>query len=206
MIFNEFVHFLHDRRLRIKIVTMSEQTLKNSILKRFFLHLHTVNVHRFNVMCNCFACGIYWQGLTHDLSKYSPSEFFESVKYFQGFRSPYMYEKEHFGYAPGWLHHKGRNKHHWEYWYDQIDGKWQPLKMPFRYIVEMVCDRVAACKVYQKENYTQESALNYYKIRNDQYFMHPETAKQLEKILQAIAIKGERIVFKELKAVIRSTK
>ncbi len=117
-----------------------------------------------------------------------------------------MYEKEHFGYAPGWLHHKGRNKHHWEYWYDQIDGKWQPLKMPFRYIVEMVCDRVAACKVYQKENYTQESALNYYKIRNDQYFMHPETAKQLEKILQAIAIKGERIVFKELKAVIRSTK
>jgi len=109
---------------------MQKNTIDEPYLKRLSAHLRTINEHRYQVMKNCFACGLYRQGLTHDLSKYSFSEFHESVKYFQGTRSPYAYEKEHFGFAAGWLHHKGRNKHHWEYWYDIINGKWQPLEMP----------------------------------------------------------------------------
>ncbi len=167
--------------------------------KRLFLHLHTVDTHRYEVMKNCFACGIPLAGIRHDLSKYSPAEFNVSVRYFQGTRSPYMYEKEHFGYSEGWLHHKGRNRHHWEYWYDMIDGKWVPLEMPFDCLVEMVCDRVAACKVYQKEKYTNASALEYYLSRNDRFYMHEKTAAALEAILRDIAKRGEKAVFADLK-------
>ena len=172
-------------------------------IKRFFLHLHTVNTHRWEVMKNCFKCGLYSQGLRHDLSKYSPSEFLVSVRYFQGNRSPYMYEKEKYGCSFGWLHHKGRNRHHWEYWYDMVSGKWTPLEMPYHYLVEMVCDRVAACRIYQKDAYTKESALNYYLSRNDRFIMHENTARMLEEILREIAQNGEDAVFAKLKKEIK---
>ncbi len=172
---------------------------KKSLLKKTMLHLHTVNTHRYEVMKNCFKCGLYRQGLAHDLSKYSPAELFVSIRYFQGDRSPYMYEKEKFGYSEGWLHHKGRNRHHWEYYQDMINGKWQAVEMPFPYLVEMVCDRVAACKVYQKDHYTKRSALEYYLTRNDRFYMHEKTAARLESILRDIAERGEEAVFADLK-------
>ncbi|MBQ7993122.1 MAG: catalase [Solobacterium sp.] len=178
---------------------MDNDTTKLPYFKRLKKHLDTVNTHRFEVMKNCFKCGLYRQGLTHDLSKYSRPEFHVSVKYFQGNRSPYMYEKEHFGFSEGWLHHKGRNRHHWEYWYDMIDGKWVPLEMPFPFLVEMICDRVAACRVYQKEKYTKASALEYYLSRNDRFYMHENTARDLEAVLRDIAERGEEAVFADLK-------
>lgn len=189
-----------------KIDDMNSNTVKQPYILKLIKHLHTIDHHRFEVMKNCFRCGLYKQGLLHDLSKYSYSEFHESVKYFQGNRSPYMYEKEQFGYANGWMHHKGRNKHHWEYWYDMIDGKWQPLEMPFNYFVEMVCDRVAACKIYQKDKYTKESALNYYLAKSDGLYMHPKTNAMLKEVLTEISIKGEDIVFIELKQKIKQWK
>lgn len=178
---------------------MSGNQQKMSYPERFWKHLGTVNQHRYEVLKNCFACGLYQQGLTHDLSKYSPSEFWVSVRYFQGWRSPYVYEKELFGYSAGWLHHKGRNRHHWEYWYDMINGEWIPIRMPQKYVIEMVCDRVAACRIYQKEKYTQESALNYYLQKNDKKYMHPETASLLEMILREIAERGENAVFSDIR-------
>lgn len=189
-----------------KIHEMEENRKQISGISKFFKHLHTIDHHRYVVMRNCFRCGLYRQGLHHDLSKYSPKEFWESVKYFQGDRSPYIYEKEHFGYAPGWLHHKGINKHHWEYWYDMINGKWTPLEMPFNYFVEMVCDRVGACRIYQKEHYTKESALQYYLSRGDRWAMHPETAKKLEDVLRDIADRGEEAVFADLKVQVKQWK
>lgn len=198
-----WLYFLRVDKQRTKIIHMEE---KHSLIYRFIFHLHTINAHRREVRKNCFKCGLYWQGLTHDLSKYSPSEFFESVRYFQGNRSPYMYEKEHFGFAGGWLHHKGRNRHHWEYWYDMKDGVWQPLQMPFNYFVEMVCDRVAACRIYQKDRYTKESALKYYLTRNDSKYMHPDDAEKLKKVLTDISIYGEDRVFADLKQQVRQWK
>ena len=150
-------------------------------------------------MKNCFACGLYLQGLTHDLSKYSPAEFFVSVKYYQGFRSPYMKEKSVKGYSFGWLHHKGRNKHHWEYWYDTINGVWGPQPMPYRYLLESICDRVAACHVYEKDAYTPSSALNYFITKHDGDNMHPDTAKKIEAMLREIAEQGEEAAFADFK-------
>ena len=103
---------------------MSQPLPENSqpgFLKRLFGHLKTVHLHRSLVRKHCFACGLYRQGILHDLSKYSPGELIPSIRYYQGWRSPYPYEKELKGYSLGWLHHKGRNLHHWEYWYDTME-------------------------------------------------------------------------------------
>ena len=121
------------------------------------------------------------------------------MRFFQGSRSPYTAEKEKYGYSLGWLHHKGRNRHHWEYWYDMLDGRWQPIEMPLPFVIEMVCDRVAACRVYEKENYTKESALKYFDAKKDSAFMHPDTAALLRSILVQIAEEGEEKTFASLK-------
>ena len=121
-------------------------------------HLRTVNRHRHLVRKYCFRLGLYWQGLTHDLSKYSPTEFWRSAKYYQGYRSPNDQERLVNGVSLSWLHHKGRNRHHFEYWIDYCRGEdGTPFiggcKMPVKYVAEMFCDRIAACRVYQKEKY-----------------------------------------------------
>lgn len=169
---------------------------KKGFLARLLGHLCTVHEHRSLVRRNCFACGLYWQGLTHDLSKYSPSEFWPSVRYYQGYRSPYTLQKEMQGYAPGWLHHKGRNRHHWEYWYDTLDGHWQPIRMPDRFLAEMVCDRVAASRTYLRERYTSSSPLQYFESRAESGYMNPATRDSLHHILAMISDQGEQETFR----------
>lgn len=75
-------------------------------------HFKTITHHRHLVQQYCFRLGLYYQGLTHDLSKYSPSEFWRGVKYYQGYRSPNDAERRENGVSLAWLHHKGRNRHH----------------------------------------------------------------------------------------------
>ena len=131
-------------------------------MNKALAHLHTINKHKLKVTWLCFRCHLYKQGLLHDLSKYSYIELKTGFHYYQGFRSPIDAEKEEKGYSLGWLHHKGRNKHHWEYWLDfGVDGIYA-CKMPTNYVIEMFCDRVAASMIYQKEKYTDSSALEYY--------------------------------------------
>lgn len=135
-------------------------------LKRYFGHLHTVNTHRRKVRHLCFKCGLYWQGLTHDLSKYSPDEFFESVKYYAGgVHSPISDCKKAEGYSKAWLHHKGRNKHHFEYWTDPTAPVPYPL-IPFKYLAESICDNLAAGLTYQGKNWTKEYQLEYFKNKD----------------------------------------
>ncbi len=161
-------------------------------------HFKTITTHKILVMKGCFAVGLYWQGLTHDLSKYSPTEFLVGAKYFQGDRSPNNAEREDIGYSSSWLHHKGRNKHHYEYWLDYSATAGvinSPVRMPKRYLVEMVMDRIAASKNYLKDQYTDESPLLYYRRGKEHSIMHPETAKELEKLLVMLAEKGEAFTF-----------
>ena len=130
-------------------------------------HFKTITKHRMLVCRHCFQIGLYRQGLTHDLSKYSPEEFFTGVRYYQGTRSPNAAEREDLGYSKAWLHHKGRNKHHYEYWIDISVRKEEGLvgnKMPLRYVAEMICDRIAACEVYKGKAYTSAAPLEYYEI------------------------------------------
>ncbi len=171
-------------------------------------HFKTVTEHRLEVMKNCFAVGLYYQGLTHDLSKYSPTEFIEGCRYYQGYRSPNNAEREAKGYSESWLHHKGRNKHHYEYWVDYcsevIDkdnkrGGMVPVKMPKKYLVEMLMDRIAASKIYNKGKYTAEFPLNYFESTMDLIMMHPETKRELHALLKIYAKYGEKRTFKFIK-------
>lgn len=161
-------------------------------------HLKVICHHRHLVIKHARKAGIFWQGLGHDLSKFSPAEFFVGAKYFLGNRSPNERERELFGYSAAWLHHKGRNKHHFEYWNDvnPATKRYEPVKMPTRYLIEMFCDRVAASKTYQGEAYTDEHPINYFLRGNARLSMHPETAETLEMLLRMLAEKGEDETFK----------
>ena len=154
-----------------------------SFMKRFIGHFSTINKHKFLVTKMCFKVGLYKQGIIHDLSKYSPIEFFAGVKYWQGNRSPIDKEKEVVGYSLGWLHHKGHNRHHWEYWMDIRKGKVIFYAAPKNIVKEMVCDRIAACMTYQKENYTDASALNYLNNSMAIKIINPDTVILLQKYL-----------------------
>ena len=128
-------------------------------------HFKTITEHKRLVMEGCFKVGLFKQGLLHDLSKYSPEEFWTGVRFYQGTRSPNAAEREKYGFSKAWLHHKGRNKHHFEYWIDFSIDKSKGLvghKMPVRYVAEMMMDRIAACKVYKGKEYTDSSPLEYY--------------------------------------------
>ena len=178
-------------------------TLKK-LLHNFNGHLHTVNAHRRLVRKYCFKLGIYRQGLMHDLSKYSPSEFIPGVKYYQdGHRSPNNAQREDEGVSKAWLHHKGRNKHYFEYWIDyDVDGSRTVLagmKMPVKYVAEMFCDRIAASRIYNKEKYKDSDPLDYYIKGLGHYIMHPETDALLHKLLQMLADKGEEYTFEYIK-------
>ena len=155
---------------------------KNSKMK-WLKHFNTINNHKYWVMHYCFKAGLYKQGILHDLSKYNPAEFLVGAKYFLGNDSPNNAERRDIGYSSSWLHHKGRNKHHWEYWVDFTRSGLKPAKMPNRYILEMFCDRVAASMIYQGKNYHDHHPLEYYNGGKHSYIMHPHTRSLLEKLL-----------------------
>ena len=169
-------------------------------------HFCTITRHRNLVRKHCFQIGLYWQGLTHDLSNYSPEEFWTGVRYYQGNRSPNAAERETVGYSRAWLHHKGRNKHHYEYWIDISNHKEEGLvgnKMPLRYVAEMVCDRIAACEVYKGKAYTSAAPLEYYEYTKNYITIHPQTRALLEKLLHMLKDQGEETAFAYLRKLLK---
>ncbi|MFQ9922634.1 MAG: DUF5662 family protein [Beduini sp.] len=161
------------------------------MLNNFLGHFKTITIHKFKVMALCFRCGLYKQGLLHDLSKYSLTEFIPGVRFYQGYRSPISREKEVIGYSRGWLHHKGRNKHHFEYWIDSIQGEFQGVEMEIPYVIEMFCDRVVASQVYAKENYHDGYPLEYFlNNKAGYYLMHPNTMQLIESLFVRLKEKG----------------
>jgi hypothetical protein len=176
-------------------------------VQKFFGHLKTVTKHRRMVRKLCFKCGLYWQGLTHDLSKYSPTEFWNGVKFYTGTKSPHLGEREKYGYSKAWLHHKGRNKHHAEYWQDiQSNGKTEPILMPLEYFAEMLCDRVAASMIYLGYSYTDSAPLEYYDSHKDENQFNAETRNKLVYYLVMNKIYGIDYTCKHLKRALKGSK
>ena len=159
----------------------------------FWRHLKTVQCHRRLVRQHCFRLGLYWQGLTHDLSKFSPVEFWAGVKYFQGDRSPNDAQRRDKGYSASWMHHKGRNRHHFEYWTDYgVSGEGIiGVEMPKKYVAEMVIDRISASKNYLKDQYNDGSALAYYLNGKHMMLIDDETDYLSRYLLTMLDMKGE---------------
>ncbi len=165
-------------------------------------HLKTISTHKALVGKYCFKVGLYRQGLLHDLSKYTPKEFLVGARYFQGDRSPNEIERLETGVSGAWLHHKGRNKHHLEYWIDydpRQQGQMAGMRMPVNYVVEMFCDRIAASRVYQKEKYTDAHPYEYYARSASRYLIHPDTAALLERLLLMLRDEGEERTFRYIR-------
>ena len=174
-------------------------------------HFRTITEHRHLVCKYCFHVGLYWQGLTHDLSKYSPTEFLPGAKYYQGFRSPNDAERKETGISKAWLHHKGRNKHHLEYWTDYRifpDGevRYEGNPMPMRYIAESFCDRIAASRIYMKEKYTDAAPYEYFVRSKDRVLIDEGTARELERMLFVLKKEGEERAFRYVRKRLRESK
>ena len=170
-------------------------------------HVKTITEHKLLVMKHCFRIGLYRQGLMHDLSKYMPIEFLMGCRYYaDGKASPNNNERLDRGYSAAWLHHKGRNRHHFEYWmdYHPVEKKVLPVKMPLRYVVEMFCDRVAASKIYRGSEYTDRDPLEYFAHAKSMRMIHPETSDFLEHLLVMLAREGEERTFSYIRMYLKS--
>ena len=173
-----------------------------------FKHFKTITRHRHMVIRHCAKCGILFQGLFHDLSKYSPSEFIVGARFYLGKKSPNEAERQENGYSLAWMHHKGRNKHHFEYWtdYSPITKKIEPVEMPLNYVVEMFCDRVAASKIYNLNSYNDNMPIEYFLKAKGRRIIHEKTSELLESWLLMLQEKGERETFNYIKGLLKSSK
>ena len=171
-------------------------------LRKLIGHLNTVNTHKFIVFKLSIRAGIPFRGLIHDLSKYHPIEFFEGVKYFDGKISPIKVCKKKEGYSKAWLHHKGRNKHHFEYWYDFNTPDKAPI-IPYKYVAEMICDNLAASLTYNKKNWSAEDQLNYFLNRTDLEYLNEKVKNILIEVYEDIVKDGinKTITSKNLKRI-----
>lgn len=171
-------------------------------------HFKTITKHRHAVIRHCAKAGILWQGLFHDMSKYSPTEFMPGARFYVGTRSPNELEREANGYSLAWIHHKGRNKHHFEHWtdYDPKTKLMEPVKMPLRYVAELICDRIAASKIYQGKNYTDKHPLEYFMRGKPTRVIHKETSDLIEKLLILLSEHGEEVTFTCIREMLKENK
>lgn len=178
-----------------------------NIATKCIRHFNTITRHRWEVMKACFRCGLYWQGIVHDLSKYSLAEFVPSAKYFQGTSSPIDAEKAEKGYSYAWLHHRGRNPHHWEYWIDNLSKGGEPTIIPYKYCMEMICDWIGAGKVYGKEKWTIEEPHEFFvkKLNNSEIRLHPKMMFFFKVVLEHFGKDGYRALNKDATKIFYDT-
>ncbi len=173
-----------------------------------FKHLHTILRHRRLVRYHARRVGIRWQGWKHDLSKFSPTEFWAGAKYYEGTHSPNEGEREDLGYSVAWMHHKGRNRHHYEWWVDidPVTHEYRAAEMPVNYLAEMFCDRLAASKVYHGKAYSDRDPLEYFEKKRAKNNMHPANVAMLRVWLTTLAEEGERAAHRVVKAAVKQAR
>lgn len=158
-------------------------------IKNAWKHFCLITHHKWIVFKLCCKVGAPWRGIMHDMSKYTPAEFIEGMKYYVGTHSPITEAKRAKGYSKAWLHHKGRNKHHSEYWYDRSAPDKTPL-IPYKYAVEMLCDKMAAGIVYKGKNWTKEYELSYWEREKGKVKINEKTSQFITAILEQVAKEG----------------
>ena len=157
-------------------------------LQRFFGHLKTILIHKYWVLYYCFHAGLFWQGLLHDLSKFSPIEFIEGVKwYLDGTESPIDRCRRSDYYSKAWLHHKGRNKHHYQYWYNGFARDEEPIMMPYKYAAEMLCDMLGAARTYMKGDFSFAKEVEWWEEKNKVDIpMHTQTWLFIDTVIRKL--------------------
>lgn len=157
------------------------------LLKNCFGHTKTILLHKYYVAKYCFKIGLYWQGIVHDMSKFSPTEFLESIHYYTGTSSPINGCKKDKGYSMAWFHHRGRNCHHYEMWIDDFDHGGRAIPMPEKYIKEMICDYTAAAMTYLKSEFSWTAEYEWWVGKKQCAKMHDKTIEVLDRFFVAMA-------------------
>ena len=152
-------------------------------------HLRNILVHKYWVFKYGGLFGVsLWRRLMHDMSKFSPTEFFESVKYYQGTSSPIPVCKKENGHSKAWQHHKGRNTHHYEYWTDNYDSGTTLIPMPFDCVMEMLSDWFAAGRTYQGKKFTFQGQYSWWEWKKStKPAIHPTTVDLIDQCMGLIA-------------------
>ncbi len=165
-------------------------------MNKYFKYLQYLIKHKYYVGVECFKRGLYWQGLAHDLSKFSPDEFIPYANYFYGngdnllkfrdktgYYKPYDTGDKKFDFA--WFLHQKRNKHHWQFWVlPTDDATLKVLEIPLRYKTEMVCDWIGASKAqgfFSPWETPMLETQKWYKANKDKMQFAPETRKWIER-------------------------
>ena len=166
-------------------------------MKNALKHLKLITRHKLLVFYYCIKAGIPWRGFMHDWSKYSPTEFLESIKYYTGHSSPIDEAKKDKGYSEAWQHHKGLNPHHYEYWVDNLDKGGIPLLIPYKYVMEMCCDIIAANKIYGGKEWTSQMLLDYWNKQKDTRKLHPAIRDFQTELFESFAKEGLKVLKKK---------
>ncbi len=161
-------------------------------MNNFFRHIHLVTKHRHRVFRLCCKCGLFWRGLTHDLSKFSWVELSESVKYYTGHRSPIDECIEKNGFSQALIHHTNKNKHHIEYWYNRQHPV--QMNMPYQYAVECVCDKISATMCYKGKEYKPEDVLDHWLRKGSQANTNDRMKAFFTKVFTDLINLGEKQV------------
>ena len=162
-------------------------------ISKCFKHLKLILKHKYFVFIVSCQIGIPIRGIFHDMSKFSPSEFFTSAKYYNGSKSPIDIEKEIHGFSYAWLHHRGHNKHHWEYWIDNLSHGGDALKIPYKYVLEMLCDWIGSGKAYNGKDWTIQVPFKFFinKYNKGDIKIHLETYKFIFNVLYEYSKTGK---------------
>jgi hypothetical protein len=156
-----------------------------------FRHFVTISKHRHQVLRNAWHMGVFFHALPHDLSKFSPVEFFTSAKYYAGNFSPVYKERLHNGYFSSVCqHHTRRNPHHWEYWTDYFNGRILMKRMPYKWACEYVCDMLSASKVYDPKHFDPKTTLAYFRNKSPHYYLNSATKEFVDWCLLTYATVG----------------
>ncbi len=175
------------------------------MIKNLIKHTILVTKHRWVVFKLCCKVGEPWRGFVHDLSKFSPTEFWESVKYYQGNKSPIPVARREKGFSDAWLHHKGRNKHHLEYWVDPRAKEYAAV-VPYKYVAEMACDKMAASIIYNGKNWTQSDEYNYWLKEKEKTILNPKVERFFDELFKQVKENGlkETYTRKNLKKIYKT--
>ena len=129
-----------------------------------------------------------WQLLVHDYSKFSHAEWGPYVRYFYDAKGRPVQRRDSTGaytpsekeaFAVAWMHHWHTNPHHWEWWLTHSKvGEVRPLRMPPKFLFEMVADWKGAGRAQGTPD-TQA----WYAANGRFMLLHPDTRRDVEALL-----------------------
>jgi hypothetical protein len=150
-------------------------------MKKYFRYIWAIIKHKWFVFLECAKYGLVWRGLVHDWHKFLPSEFFAYMEKFYGdYGSDIQKPQVNECFLIAMNHHMARAKHHWNYWvYLGYDKELVPIRMPYKYLLEMVCDWKGASRAYSGKNDCKE----WYEGVKDRIVLHSDTREIVEGII-----------------------